>query len=151
MPSLEGGEPIIGQWSMGSIIALKSHRHFQHFGISNDLLPGSWCPYSVLSYTEVSEKLPAGLSIQHYDSFIFLLSIQSALGMGTRRLSRQPHQTSFVSLQVMDLDLSSLQSVRSFASAWGSRPLHLLINNAGIFAMAGMYRTSASQIMSPER
>lgn len=32
------------------------------------------------------------------------------------------------------LDLADLVSVRAFASAWGDRPLNLLINNAGIMA-----------------
>jgi NAD(P)-dependent dehydrogenase (short-subunit alcohol dehydrogenase family) len=32
------------------------------------------------------------------------------------------------------LDLSSFKSIRSFAERWGGRPLHLLINNAGVMA-----------------
>ena len=32
------------------------------------------------------------------------------------------------------LDLSSLASVRDFARRWGERPLHILINNAGVMA-----------------
>ena len=32
------------------------------------------------------------------------------------------------------LDLSSLKSVRAFAERWGTRPLHILINNAGVMA-----------------
>ncbi|XP_049933024.1 short-chain dehydrogenase TIC 32, chloroplastic-like isoform X6 [Nymphaea colorata] len=38
-------------------------------------------------------------------------------------------------IEVMELDLSSLASVRSFAAAFlsSNKPLHLLINNAGIF------------------
>lgn len=32
------------------------------------------------------------------------------------------------------LDLSALQSVRDFGRRWGERPLHLLINNAGVMA-----------------
>jgi retinol dehydrogenase-12 len=44
------------------------------------------------------------------------------------------------SLEVMELDLSSLQSVRNFAAAWktekNNRPVHILINNAGIFSMS---------------
>lgn len=45
-----------------------------------------------------------------------------------------------LSLQVMQLDLSSLQSVRDFAAAWrrSGRPLHVLVNNAGIFAMSAV-------------
>lgn len=42
-------------------------------------------------------------------------------------------------IQVMELDLSSLASVRRFGEAWAARglPLHALINNAGIFSMSG--------------
>lgn len=42
-------------------------------------------------------------------------------------------------VQVMRLDVSSLQSVREFAETWGSKakmPVHVLINNAGVFAMS---------------
>jgi len=41
--------------------------------------------------------------------------------------------------EVMLLDVSSLQSVRSFAQRWSQRqqPLHCLINNAGIFDIGG--------------
>jgi NAD(P)-dependent dehydrogenase (short-subunit alcohol dehydrogenase family) len=39
----------------------------------------------------------------------------------------------------MELDLLSLASVRAFAKVWNERqvPLHVLVNNAGIFAMNG--------------
>lgn len=37
------------------------------------------------------------------------------------------------------LDLSSLASVRDFAARWGDRPLHLLINNAGVMANPQAY------------
>jgi NAD(P)-dependent dehydrogenase (short-subunit alcohol dehydrogenase family) len=42
--------------------------------------------------------------------------------------------------QVMELDLLSLDSVVKFADAWNARmaPLHVLINNAGIFAIGGL-------------
>lgn len=75
------------------------------------------------------------------------LLCQSSTTIDARVHSEWVHRSSltkpleFRSFQVMDLDLSSLQSVRSFASAWGTRPLHLLVNNAGIFAMAGLYQT----------
>ena len=41
----------------------------------------------------------------------------------------------------MELDLLSLDSVARFADAWNARlgPLHVLINNAGIFAMGGWF------------
>jgi NAD(P)-dependent dehydrogenase (short-subunit alcohol dehydrogenase family) len=39
----------------------------------------------------------------------------------------------------MELDLLSLESVSRFAEAWNARmgPLHVLINNAGIFSIRG--------------
>jgi NAD(P)-dependent dehydrogenase (short-subunit alcohol dehydrogenase family) len=41
----------------------------------------------------------------------------------------------------MELDLLSLDSVARFAEAWNARmgPLHVLINNAGIFSIGGSY------------
>lgn len=41
----------------------------------------------------------------------------------------------------MELDLLSLDSVVRFAEAWNSRlgPLHVLINNAGIFSIGGWF------------
>ncbi len=38
----------------------------------------------------------------------------------------------------MELDVSSLRSVRAFAKAWDlkDKPVHILINNAGIFSMS---------------
>jgi hypothetical protein len=43
------------------------------------------------------------------------------------------------SLEVQLLDLSELSSVRAFAEAWRKqgRPLHILINNAGVLNMTG--------------
>jgi len=35
---------------------------------------------------------------------------------------------------VLELELAHLASVKAFAALWGNRPLHLLINNAGIMA-----------------
>ncbi|KAL0659882.1 hypothetical protein Bca4012_080467 [Brassica carinata] len=42
-----------------------------------------------------------------------------------------------LNVEAMELDLLSLDSVARFADAWNARlgPLHVLINNAGIFAM----------------
>lgn len=37
-------------------------------------------------------------------------------------------------IRVEALDLANLGSVRAFATRWGVRPLHLLVNNAGIMA-----------------
>ncbi|OAY26640.1 dehydrogenase/reductase SDR family member FEY isoform X1 [Manihot esculenta] len=42
-----------------------------------------------------------------------------------------------LNIEVMELDLLSLESVAKFAEAWNARsgPLHVLINNAGIFSI----------------
>ena len=42
-------------------------------------------------------------------------------------------------LQVMELDLASLASVRAFCNAWEKRddPIDILVYNAGVFAMGG--------------
>ena len=47
---------------------------------------------------------------------------------------------STLSLEIMQLDVSQLKSIRDFVSKWRSseRPLHVLINNAGIFDIGGM-------------
>lgn len=49
--------------------------------------------------------------------------------------------TMFVLMKAMELDLLSLDSVVNFSNAWNARlaPLHVLINNAGIFAMGGWF------------
>ncbi|CAL5227473.1 g10450 [Coccomyxa viridis] len=39
------------------------------------------------------------------------------------------------SLEVQILDVACLDSVRKFASSWQQRPLHILVNNAGMFTM----------------
>ena len=51
----------------------------------------------------------------------------------------QHHNKQPATPQVWQLDLVSLRSVREFAAKWEAegRPLHVLINNAGIFAMSG--------------
>ena len=45
-------------------------------------------------------------------------------------------------MQVEILDVANLASVRAFADRWDAtgRPLHALINNAGIFTLAGCVR-----------
>ncbi|EEF35050.1 dehydrogenase/reductase SDR family member FEY [Ricinus communis] len=47
------------------------------------------------------------------------------------------HGTSTLSIDVMELNLLSLHSVVRFAEKWNSRskPLHVLVNNAGIFSI----------------
>lgn len=46
-----------------------------------------------------------------------------------------------LNVEVMELDLLSLDSVVNFANAWNARlgPLHVLINNAGIFSIGGYF------------
>ncbi|HEY3696189.1 SDR family NAD(P)-dependent oxidoreductase [Phenylobacterium sp.] len=40
---------------------------------------------------------------------------------------------------VAKLDLADLDSVRAFAAEWGSKPLHILVNNAGVMACDQAY------------
>jgi len=40
-------------------------------------------------------------------------------------------------LQVAELDLAQFKSVHEFAAQWSRRPVHVLINNAGVFSMGG--------------
>ncbi|KAJ4981618.1 hypothetical protein NE237_032455 [Protea cynaroides] len=49
----------------------------------------------------------------------------------------EAHNSRILNVEVMELDLLSLSSVRRFAIAWEQRAeaLHILINNAGIFLM----------------
>uniref|UniRef100_A0A061S982 Forever young oxidoreductase n=2 Tax=Tetraselmis sp. GSL018 TaxID=582737 RepID=A0A061S982_9CHLO len=47
-------------------------------------------------------------------------------------------------VEVMQLDLASLDSVRAFCDRWekSQRPLHILVNNAGVFAMGAPRSTT---------
>ncbi|KAH7438236.1 hypothetical protein KP509_04G006700 [Ceratopteris richardii] len=51
-------------------------------------------------------------------------------------------------MKVMELNLLSLSSVRAFAAAWEARkePLHVLINNAGIFSMSAPQKFSEDEL-----
>ena len=53
-------------------------------------------------------------------------------------------------LQLMRLDLDSLESVRQFAKevAGLGRPLHLLVNNAGVFTMGGRVDYSGTVVFT---
>jgi NAD(P)-dependent dehydrogenase (short-subunit alcohol dehydrogenase family) len=42
-------------------------------------------------------------------------------------------------VEVGSLDLARLSSVRAFADAWNGRPLHILVNNAGVMACPQQY------------
>lgn len=48
--------------------------------------------------------------------------------------------------EVLELDLASLESVRSFAEGWRKRgrPLHVLVNNAGMWGVGGESHVSQS-------
>lgn len=54
------------------------------------------------------------------------------------------HFSGPLDVEVMELNLLSLSSVRSFAAAWEARqgPLHVLVNNAGIFSMSAPQKFS---------
>lgn len=53
-------------------------------------------------------------------------------------------------MQVALLDVASQASVRSFAARWttAGRPLHVLINNAGIFSFSGLLTCNSSHVVS---
>ena len=54
--------------------------------------------------------------------------------------------TSFTpSLEVRQLDVADLDSVRSFVESWGDRPLNILVNNAGIFTMGSNKRETTAK------
>lgn len=54
------------------------------------------------------------------------------------------HYSGPLDVEVMELNLLSLSSVRAFAATWEARqgPLHVLVNNAGIFSMSAPQRFS---------
>ncbi|CAK9218728.1 unnamed protein product [Sphagnum jensenii] len=58
--------------------------------------------------------------------------------------SGQEDGSSPLNVEVMEVDLLSLDSVRKFGEAWEARkiPLNVLINNAGIFCMNGAQKLS---------
>ncbi len=64
-------------------------------------------------------------------------------------------ETGKSALSVMAIDVASLGSIRAFASAWGERPLHLLVNNAGVWytdrkeSPDGYELTFATNVLGP--
>ena len=106
-------------------------RRYAHMPFQMHWLLGPiWQPVSSLSRVKVQIDRPACPG--------------HAPGSGaTRAPSYQRHAgLTACSSQVMNLDLASLRSVRAFADSWRRRkaPLHVLINNAGIFSMGGASR-----------
>ncbi|XP_043689842.1 dehydrogenase/reductase SDR family member FEY-like [Telopea speciosissima] len=57
---------------------------------------------------------------------------------------KDAHNSRILDVEVMELDLLSLSSVQQFATDWEKRaePLHILINNAGIYLMGEPQRVS---------
>ncbi len=55
--------------------------------------------------------------------------------------------TAHPQVEVQVLDLASLASVRAFATAWQGRPLHILINNAGLFGLGGEHACSMPSLV----
>jgi NAD(P)-dependent dehydrogenase (short-subunit alcohol dehydrogenase family) len=53
---------------------------------------------------------------------------------GRASAERLRAETGNPAIDVGALDLADLPGVRRFAAAWGDRPLHLLVNNAGVMA-----------------
>lgn len=79
-------------------------------------------------------------------SAVVLACRDQGRGEKLKRLLEEQAETSGnskLSAEVMLLDVSSLQSVRSFAQAWNQRPLHGLINNAGIFDVGSSMSASS--------
>lgn len=71
--------------------------------------------------------------------------VLAGIGANVTIAARNVDQARFVARTIADtekgarvrveaLDLASLASVRAFAARWGDKPLHLLINNAGVMA-----------------
>jgi NAD(P)-dependent dehydrogenase (short-subunit alcohol dehydrogenase family) len=64
-------------------------------------------------------------------------------------------ETGKSSISVMTIDVASFASIRAFASAWGERPLHLLVNNAGVWytdrkdSSDGYELTFATNVLGP--
>ena len=60
------------------------------------------------------------------------------------------HMPNALSCQVMEIDLLSLDSVVKFAEAWNAQlgPLHVLINNAGIFSIGGGHEPNSCILFS---
>lgn len=59
-----------------------------------------------------------------------VLSVRDVAAGG--RIAERLQAECGAAVSVDQLDLSSFASVRAFAKRWGDRPLHLLINNAGV-------------------
>ncbi|CAK9182559.1 unnamed protein product [Ilex paraguariensis] len=57
-----------------------------------------------------------------------------------------------LNIEVMELDLLSLESVLRFAETWNARsgPLHVLINNAGIFSIGGPLSSTPRETSTSE-
>lgn len=61
---------------------------------------------------------------------------------GTRVAAQIAQSTGNPAVTVAPLDVADLSSVRGFVTGFGARPLHILINNAGIMALPELSRTT---------
>lgn len=61
-------------------------------------------------------------------------ALKAELEWQAQQEGRHPPQ-----LEVAELDVASLQSINNFASQWGHRQLHVLVNNAGLFNLQGRH------------
>ena len=64
-----------------------------------------------------------------------VLAVRDPDGRGRDAAQRLLAAVPGAAIEVRRLDLASLASVRAFASSWGSEPLDLLVNNAGVMAL----------------
>ena len=74
----------------------------------------------------------AALELARHGAHV-LLGVRSP-AKGDAALARLLHEAPGASAEVVELDMASLASIRRFAQGW-SRPLDLLINNAGVMAL----------------
>lgn len=58
-----------------------------------------------------------------------------SLARGQEALGRIRTEHPRASLELLPLDLASLASIRTAAASFGARPLHVLVNNAGVMAV----------------
>lgn len=60
---------------------------------------------------------------------------------GPRHKAGRPLLGAHCTVEVWQLDLALMSSVKAFAERWEKtqRPLHVLINNAGIYSMSSEY------------
>lgn len=118
------------------------------FSAQHQQLPTSSCHHSTSScrcitcqmYTPLPHPAPAPL-MSCCATVVLACRSQSKGDAMVKELSARAQDSGqpAPSLEVSLLDLSSLESVRSFVQRWEQRqrPVHILINNAGLFNLGG--------------